>query len=151
MRQRLAGMALLLVASAMPALAHHPFAAEYDWKKPTTISGTVTKFDWGNPHAILVVKGTDEAGTAADWTIELGSPGNLTRLGWSTRQLKVGDTVSVDGWLAKNGKRQLSAKSVRAPGGRELAAASSFFDEGRSTAITDPAKQHETVSHSVRP
>ena len=151
MRQRLAGMALIVVASVMPVLAHHPFAAEYDWKKPATISGTVTKFDWGNPHAILVVKGTDEAGASADWTIELGSPGNLTRLGWNTQQLKAGDKVSVDGWLAKNGKRQLSAKSVRAPGGRELAAASSFFDEGRSTAVTDPGKQHEAVSHTVRP
>jgi uncharacterized protein DUF6152 len=151
MRQRLAGMALLVVAWVVPALAHHPFAAEYDWKRPTTISGTVTKFDWANPHAILVVKGTDEAGTAADWTIELGSPGNLTRLGWSTHQLKVGDKVSVDGWLAKNGRRQLSAKSVRAPGGRELTAASSFFDEGKSTAITDPGTQHEAVSNSVRP
>lgn len=97
------------------------------------------------------MKGTDEAGTAADWTIELGSPGNLTRLGWSTHQLKVGDKVSVDGWLAKNGKRQLSAKSVRAPGGRELAAASSFFDEGTSSAITDPGRQPEAVSHPVRP
>jgi hypothetical protein len=135
MRQLLAGTALLVVVSVAPALAHHPFAAEYDWKKPVTVTGTVTKFDWGNPHAMLVLKGTDEAGTDAEWTIELGSPGNLSRLGWSTHQLKAGDKVSVDGWLAKSGRKQLSGKAVRISGGRELAAASSFFDENRSGAV----------------
>ncbi|HEV8395703.1 MAG TPA: DUF6152 family protein [Vicinamibacterales bacterium] len=139
MRQRLVQIALLVVASVVPALAHHPFAAEYDWKKPVTITGTVSKFDWSNPHALLVVKGTDESGTDAEWRVELGSPGRLTSFGWSTRQLKTGDRVSVDGWLAKSGRKQLSAKSVTIPGGRELAAGSSFFEQSKSPATTTRA------------
>ncbi|HZI81746.1 MAG TPA: DUF6152 family protein [Vicinamibacterales bacterium] len=134
MRNHLAGIALLVAASVAPALAHHPFAAEYDWKKPVTITGSVTKFDWGNPHAMLTVKGRDEKGTEAEWTIELGSPGRLTVLGWNDRQLKSGDRVIVDGWLAKSAKKQVSGKSVTTPAGRELAAASSFFEEARASA-----------------
>jgi hypothetical protein len=140
MRQSLAGIALFLLASTIPAQAHHPFAAEYDWKKPVTVTGTVTRFDWSNPHATIVVKGTDETGTAAEWTDELAGPGRLTTLGWSARQLKTGDEVAVDGWLAKSGRKQLSAKSVKVPGGREMAAGSSFFDDGKSAAISNPAR-----------
>jgi hypothetical protein len=136
MRNRLAGIALLVAVSAAPALAHHPFAAEYDWKKPVTITGDVTRFDWANPHSTLTVKGKDETGAEAEWTVELGNPGRLTALGWNERRLKAGDRVSVDGWLAKNGKKQLSAKSVTLPAGRELPAASSFFDEARASAET---------------
>jgi hypothetical protein len=131
MRKWLSGIAIVLTASATPALAHHPFAAEYDWKKPVTITGTVTSFEWQNPHSQLSVKGKDDKGTEAEWTVELGSPGQLSRFGWNSHQFKSGDQVSVDGWLAKNGKKQLSAKSVTIAG-RQLAAASSFFEEERA-------------------
>jgi hypothetical protein len=145
MRKYLSGIILLVAVSAVPALAHHPFAAEYDWKKPMTITGTVTSFNWENPHTMLVVKGRDDSGAEAEWTVELGSPGRLSRFGWTTRQLKAGDRVSVDGWLAKSGQKHLSAKSVTLPGGRELPAASSFFEEGESTAITNPNKRQASA------
>jgi len=66
MRKWLGGIALLITTAVAPALAHHPFAAEYDWKKPVTITGTVTKFDWQNPHSMLSVKGKDDTGTEAE-------------------------------------------------------------------------------------
>ena len=135
MRNWLGGLTLLIAAAAAPALAHHPFAAEYDWKKPVTVTGSVSRFNWENPHTILILKGDDGGGIETEWTVELGSPGRLTQLGWNAQQLKAGDRVSVDGWLAKNGRKQLSAKSVTV-NGHELAAASSFFEEGKAPPAT---------------
>jgi hypothetical protein len=135
MRMWLGAVALAVAASTAPALAHHPFAAEYDWKKPVTITGTVTKFDWENPHSMMLLKGRDDNGAEADWTVELGSPGRLTALGWKSHELKAGERVTVDGWLAKDGRKRLSAKSVTS-GRRELAAASSFFEASPSTSPT---------------
>jgi len=74
MRKWLGGLGLVVMTSAAPALAHHPFAAEYDWKKPITVTGTVTRFDWENPHSTLIVKGRDDKGTEADWMVELAGP-----------------------------------------------------------------------------
>src|ERR1044071_9753007 len=71
MRKWLGGIAVVLATSAAPALAHHPFAAEYDWKKPATVTGTVTKFNWENPHSMIAVKGKDDRGTEAEWMVEL--------------------------------------------------------------------------------
>jgi hypothetical protein len=119
-------LALFLAGSAL--VAHHPFAAEYDWKKPVTVTGKVTRFEWKNPHSLLEVSGKDESGRNGQWTVELGGPAQLQRLGWKTGQLKNGDEVTVDGWLAKSGGTKLSAKSVTPAGGRELFAASSFFE-----------------------
>src|SRR5690348_6163403 len=148
MRIWLGALALMLAASTAPALAHHPFAAEYDWKKPVTVTGMVSKFNWENPHVMLEVQGKDDT-SAVDtaWTVELGSPGRLTALGWNSRDLKVGDRVTVDAWLAKSGRKQLSAKSVTA-NGRELAAASSFFEEPSSTSPT--VKKISTRSSAAR-
>lgn len=151
MRMWFGALALAVAASATPVLAHHPFAAEYDWKKPVSVTGTVTRFDWENPHSILEVKGRDENGPETDWTVELGSPGRLTALGWKPHELKAGDRVTVDGWLAKDGRKRVSAKSVTT-NGRELAAASSFFEDSGSSApsvkkiSTAPAATHPDSS-----
>jgi Family of unknown function (DUF6152) len=120
-------VALLLIWVAA-ATAHHPFAAEYDWKRPVTLTGTVQSLDWKNPHSILMVKGKDDKGTEGEWTVELGGPGQLSRSGWTRTSLKAGDHVSVDGWMAKDNSKRLSGKSVTLSGGRELFAASSFYD-----------------------
>lgn len=120
--------ALLAAVVATPALAHHPFGAEYDWKKPVTVTGTVQRFEWKNPHSMMQVTGKDESGKHATWTVELGSPGQLRRAGWNRRRLQPGDAVTVDGWAAKNGGYAISAKSVTPVGGPELFAAGALFE-----------------------
>jgi uncharacterized protein DUF6152 len=131
MKRLLAGIAILLGMGATSALAHHPFDSEFDWKRPVTITGTVTKFDWREPHSMIEIKGKDEKGTEGLWTAELGGSADLGRIGWNRTQFKAGDQVSVDGWMARDGSKKLSAKSVKPANGRELFAASSFFNRSR--------------------
>ena len=63
-----------IVLAAVPAFAHHPFAPEFDWKKPVTLTGTVTKVEWMNPHALVSIDVRDASGTITNWALELGSP-----------------------------------------------------------------------------
>jgi hypothetical protein len=120
----LAGAALFVFAAG--AYAHHPFAGEYDWTKPTTLTGTVTKVEWTNPHAYLYVDAKDQNGQMKHWTLELGNPGALTRAGWNRNTLKMGDMVTVDAWLAKNKDARANVKSIKLSDGRELSGASSI-------------------------
>jgi hypothetical protein len=117
-----------LVLTAAPAFAHHPFAPEYDWKKPMTVAGTITKVEWMEPHVQLTINGKDASGSTASWVVEMGSPDELSKFGWAKSTLKQGDSLAVDGWLASDGSKRINAKSVRLSSGREMFAASSFFD-----------------------
>jgi hypothetical protein len=121
-------MCAAIAFTAVSAFAHHPFSAEYDWKKPVTLTGTVTKLDWTNPHAILHVDAKDADGKQMNWTLEMGSVAALTRAGWNRDTVKAGDQVTVDAWLAKSGTGRANVKSVKLPSGQELSAASSFAD-----------------------
>lgn len=100
--------------------AHHAFAAEYDENKIVTLSGTVTSFQWSNPHAWLNVEGKDSTGATAKWRFELGSPNGLIRRGWKKGELRKGDQVTVDGYCAKNGGNIANARNVTMPDGRTL-------------------------------
>src|SRR5215831_13335193 len=103
MKTRLAfiAFAATCVLTVASAFAHHPFAAEYDWTKPVTLTGTVTKLEWTNPHTFLYVNGKDNSGQMKEWVLEMGSPSTLTRAGWMKDSLKMGDQVTVDAWLSK--------------------------------------------------
>jgi hypothetical protein len=79
-----------LLILAMHVSAHHAFTAEYDESRRVTVSGTVSRFDWTNPHGWLYVNGTDENGKLGLWAFEMGSPGGLTRRGWSRTALNGG-------------------------------------------------------------
>jgi len=118
------GAALLVLTAS--AYAHHPFAAEYDWTKPVTLTGTVSKIEWTNPHAVLYIDAKDENGQTKQWALELGSPSALTRAGWTKDTLKKGDQVTVDAWRAKNKDDKANVKSVKLSNGRELSGASSI-------------------------
>jgi hypothetical protein len=129
-----ANLTALLAAAGLtvmvgPAFAHHPFAAEFDKDKPVHLTGTVSKIDWANPHAFLSVDAKDTAGHVTNWTFELGGPNALKRRGWTQTSLKKGDQITVDGWQAKDGSHRGNANTVLFPNGKEMNAASSFFEK----------------------
>jgi hypothetical protein len=111
--------AVLLVGAAT-ASAHHSLSSEFDISKTTTITGTVTKMEWTNPHAWLHVEVKDEQGQVVLWNIEFGSPNSLYRRGWRRTDLPERVVVAVTGYLAKDGSKTLSASDVKLPDGRTL-------------------------------
>ena len=119
MRKILSAVVLSL-SMATDAWAHHAFAAEYDVNKVVTIAGTVTKFEWSNPHCWIYVRATDESGNVVDWGFEMGSPNGLLHRGWMKGALKEGDRITVDGYAAKDGRRVANARYVRMPNGQKL-------------------------------
>jgi len=120
------GAMIGVALSVAPALAHHSFSAEYDSKKPITLKGVVTNFEWANPHVWFYIDVTDEAGKVTNWACEMGPPNGLQRSGWTKSTMKVGDEVTVEGTLAKDGAKQLNSRSVTMTNtGKKLGAASS--------------------------
>ncbi|MBV9771699.1 MAG: hypothetical protein JOZ32_19160 [Bryobacterales bacterium] len=122
----IAGIALVLslVGAVVPVSAHHSFAAEFDGAKQITLSGTVTKVDWVNPHAYIYVDVKGEDGTVVNWALESGAPNALYRAGWRKDDLKAGDTVTFSAFLAKDGSHTAAARQVTLPDGRKVFAGS---------------------------
>jgi len=124
-----AGLGLL--ATAAPMLAHHSFTAEYDAAKPVTLTGTVTKVEWMNPHARFYIDVKDDSGTVTNWELELGSPNALMRLGWTRHSLDIGQTVTVEGSLAKDGSKLANARKVTLADGKKIFAGSAADTEDK--------------------
>ena len=117
-------VAVVLTGSARLS-AHHSFAAEYDASKTISLTGSVNKIEWTNPHARFHVDVKEADGTTASWELELGSPNTLIRYGWARDTMKIGDMVSIEGYLARDGSKMANAKTVKFADGRTFNAGSS--------------------------
>ena len=120
-----------VLAAALPLLAHHSFAAEYDNTKPVAIKGKVVKMDWVNPHSHLQLEVTKEDGKTELWTAETPPPNGLYRAGWRKDMIKGGEEITVNGYLAKDGTNLMWAQNVVFADGRRLTLNSSPLPEGK--------------------
>jgi hypothetical protein len=112
------GLAAAMVRAG-PASAHHSFAM-FDQTKTVTLQGSVSSFEWTNPHAFVIVNVPDQAGQATRYTLECSSPALMRHAGWSFRTLKAGDRVTVAMHPLRDGKRGGMLATIRLPGGATL-------------------------------
>jgi hypothetical protein len=113
-----AGAALIL--AAIPAWAHHAFAAEFDAKKPVHYEGKVTKVELINPHSWIHVDVKNADGTVTNWMFEAGSPNVLLRRGFTKNTILPGTDVVVDGYQSKDGSNRANGRDITLPNGQKL-------------------------------
>ena len=116
-------IALLLLSLAVAAHAHHGFQSWFDMSRSVTVKGTVTAFDWTNPHAYIYLDVKDEKGAIVKWSAELGAVAMLSRAGWKKDTLKPGDEITMIGNPGKDGKPIMHLDKIILPTGQELATA----------------------------
>jgi len=124
-------------AGAVPVVAHHSFAAEFDAAQPISIRGKVTKISWTNPHVWIYLNVADEkTGKVENWGFEMGAPQQVRARGWDRDTLKTGDELIVEGSRARDGSSRMNARNVTwAATGKKLGAASS---EGATAGVGIP-------------
>jgi hypothetical protein len=136
-------LAVATLAVVIPAHAHHSFAAEYDGSRAIRLTGTITKIEWTNPHSYFFIDVKDDKGNIANWGCEGAGPGALTRRGWKKGDVKIGDTLIVDGYPAKDNSHLMDARRVTLPDGRIISGGSAGDGgpgDAESLTAADPAK-----------
>ncbi len=108
----------LTLASAWQVYGHHAFAAEFDGSKAVRMTGPLTKIEWTNPHTFFYIDVQDQSGNIVRWGCEAASPGALTRRGFKRADLKLGDTIVIDGYLARDGSHLMDARRITLADGR---------------------------------
>jgi hypothetical protein len=112
---------LVAIAGGVPIWAHHSFGATFDVNKPVTITGTLSKVQWTNPHSHIYLDVKDKDGAVVGWTFEGFPSVVLYRTGWTRDEtIKVGDTLTVAGWRARDNSPFALAREVTLPGGKRL-------------------------------
>jgi hypothetical protein len=114
--------AALAVGGASGALAHHSFGAEFDSTQPIKLEGTVTKFEWVNPHSWIHIMAPDpkQGGKVVEWKVEGGAPSALLRRGWNRNSLPEGTKIIVTAFRARDGAARASAAEISFPDGQTL-------------------------------
>jgi hypothetical protein len=121
----LASLLAAVLLAAIPVLAHHSFAAEFDTNKKVKFSGKLTGMKWANPHAWIYVDVVGQDGKVTNWALEMSAANSLLRNGWRKEDLPVGAVLLVEGWQARNGSPTANITSVTFTDGRRLFAGSS--------------------------
>jgi hypothetical protein len=111
---------IALLLAALPAAAHHSFAAEYDQDKPVKVTGAVTKFEFTNPHSWITLDVKQADGTVVSWGFETASGANLFKRGFRKDSLKPGTVVTIEGFQAKDGTHTGNAQKMTLPDGKEV-------------------------------
>lgn len=130
---RVLALSFGFVLLAIPALAHHSSTAEFDTSKTFTVKGTITKLEWINPHVYMYADVEDEGGKVTPYSFEAGPPGNLRRSGVLRTMFNVGDVVTIDASIAKDGSKHLGLlKAVHFADGHTIVFGSAAEREGKN-------------------
>jgi Family of unknown function (DUF6152) len=114
-----------LLSAAVPLVAHHSFAAEYDAQKAVKFTGTVTTMEWINPHAWIHLAVKKPDGKVENWMVEAGAPNALLRRGFTKASLPVGTVITVEGYQAKDGANRANGRDITYQDGKKLFVGSS--------------------------
>lgn len=109
-----------IVAVAVPAVAHHSFAVFFDQDRSVSVTGEVQEFQFRNPHGLIRIGVKKPGGGEEIWKAETNSPSILERRGWNATTLKVGETITIDGWPARDGSNYLRMRSVKRADGKPV-------------------------------
>ena len=115
----LLSLAALFFLVSIPAVAHHG-PAEYDTNTQTSLKGTITDFQFMNPHSVIFFDVTDSAGATQKWSAEALSATSMVRQGWSKTMMKAGDQVTITGNISKNGSHAMRLNKIVLPSGKTM-------------------------------
>ncbi|MYI74867.1 MAG: hypothetical protein F4057_05980 [Acidobacteria bacterium] len=118
-------LAFAVLAAPQPTVAHHAFSAEFDANMPVTLTGTVTRMEWVNPHAWIHIAVEKDDGTTEAWMVEGGAPNALLRRGFTKNSLPPGTVIMVEGYQAKDGAMRANGRDITFEDGTKLFVGSS--------------------------